>query len=137
MRNLGKIFALVIYVLGAHALPLAHQFTHHHGPIAGTMSEAEPHTCSGHHHAKCSATKDAHSQLLSAQRVSSAATDSHFCSPTCALCAAAKSPVGDGSGFAALLQGQLPIVNQQGMETAQCRFHALGQLPDPRGPPVA
>ncbi|MGV3483274.1 MAG: hypothetical protein ACO1RT_02515 [Planctomycetaceae bacterium] len=144
MSQLRNLLVLVVYVLGAHVLPIAHPFLHHHPQqrmadcvaASDCQPKAGGHCCAGHHHGPAAAE---HSPAASAASSSGVAADNdctHRCSETCALCLAGHSPVGagvaaEGQAKDALLPGiRVAIESSRGMRERR------GELPEQRGPPV-
>lgn len=147
MSRICNLLVLVVYVLGAHALPMAHPLLHQHWhpravtPSAGDTAE---HCCACHHHDDYHPKSDARSADARSERAhlvdggqwsSSVPAHSHHCEETCALCLASHSPAGviaaaEPAAMESLLTYLLPR-----MGSTRVPVGSLGELPEQRGPP--
>ena len=145
MLKLGNFFVLLIYVLGAHALPFVHQLQHvrhfHLGDAGSTVAvDATNHdaSCAGYHHFPRLRSRKPLIQVAAkdARLVAAPATLQHDCGPACAACLASNAPSGFVTQHLNVFGERLPFVAATPIEPAQLLSDVCGNLPGQRGPPA-
>jgi hypothetical protein len=142
MANLFKIAVLVLYVLGAHAVPLVHQHIHHVEEASGIRSEDGQHEngpiscgCVSGCKLKGFRTPTVETGFDRCQLSTAQSRPAHSCGDTCAVCIAQTLPCGHFVSALALFCSRRPV-SLSNYEPASLLTDVHAGLPGQRGPPV-
>lgn len=137
MAKLIKIAVLVIYVLGAHALPLTHQHNDGvaHPKVASSSIVSGKCGCDSECSFKAFSVRPTAANTESCRLLTDDSEPSHSCGDACAICIAQTSP----SGLAMTALTGLFVhrhVLEGKSEQKLLLINADGYLPGQRGPPA-